>query len=284
MKKNALGKTGLEISTVIFGGIITTNETPEDCSKYVAYAIEKGVNYFDVAPSYGNAQTMLSPALAPYRNKVYLACKSTVRDAGIKDELYGSLRTLKTDYFDVYQLHSLSSQEDLDTAFSKDGAMEVLIRAKEDGYIKNIGFSAHNEDIAIQALAYYDFASVMFPINWALNMDKGFGNRLLAVCNYRNIGVLAIKSLAHRVWTNDEENKRFPKSWCKTIYDNDSLSKAAIKYALSKKVDGIIPPGNFEQFSYIVEHIEECLNNPLDEDDMKVLQNELEIVNGRHFF
>jgi aryl-alcohol dehydrogenase-like predicted oxidoreductase len=284
MKKNILGKTGMEISAVIFGGIITTGETPEDCMRYVSYAVDKGVNYFDVAPSYGNAQETLSPALAPYRKNVYLACKSTVRDFGLRDELYNSLKVLKTDYFDVYQLHGLSSQEDIDAVFAKNGAMEVLIRAKEDGYIRNIGITAHNEDIAMQALAYYDFATVMFPINWALNMDKGFGDKLMNICRYQNKGVLAIKVLAHRQWADGTENQRFPKSWCKTIYDNDALAKAAIKYALSKGAHAIAPPGNFEQFAYTAEHIDECFDNPLNESDLKILSGELESVKNRHIF
>ncbi|MCL1857651.1 MAG: aldo/keto reductase [Oscillospiraceae bacterium] len=284
MKKSILGETGIEVSTVIFGGIIVGGETSEDCSRYVSYAIDKGVNYFDVAPSYGNAQEMLSPALAPYRKNTYLACKSTVRDSGIKDELYNSLKVLKTDYFDVYQLHGLSNQEDIDKAFSKNGAMEVLIRAKQEGYIKNIGISAHNEDIAIQALSYYDFATVLFPVNWALNIDKGFGDRLINICKYRNMGILAIKALAHRLWTGENENKRFPKSWCKTIYDNDTLAKAAIKYTLAKGVHAIVPPGNFEQLSYIAEHIDECVDNPLTDDDMKILNGELNDVRELHIF
>jgi len=284
VKKNILGKTGMEIGAVVFGGIVVGGESPEDCARYVSYAVDKGVNYFDVAPSYGNAEEMLSPALAPYRKSVYLACKSTVRDFGIKDELYNSLKVLKTDYFDVYQLHGLSGQDDIDKAFSKNGAMEVLVRAKRDGYIKNIGITAHDEYAAIQALAYYDFATVMFPINWALNMDKKVGDKLINICKYQNKGVLAIKALAHRLWTGGEENKRFPKSWVKTIYDDDALAKAAIKYTFSKGAHAIAPPGDFEQFSYVVEHIDECADNPPSDAEMKILDGELENVRNHHIF
>ncbi|MCL2321521.1 MAG: aldo/keto reductase [Oscillospiraceae bacterium] len=284
MKKNILGQTGLEVSMVTFGGIITTDESAEDNARFVSYAIDRGVNYFDVAPSYGNAQEKLSPALAPYRQNTYLACKSTVRDNHIEDELYNSLKVMKRDYFDVYQLHALSTQEDIDKIFAANGAMEVVIRAKDKGYIRNIGISAHNEDIAIQALAYYPFATVLFPINWALSLEKGFGDRLLNICKYQNKGILALKTLAHRMWNDDTEQKRFPKSWCKTIYDNDALALAAIKYTISKGAETIIPPGNFEQFSYIVEHIDECLANPLNDGDMEILQSELENVKEQLIF
>ena len=284
MKKNILGKTGFEIGTVVFGGIVTTDETPENCKRYVSYAVDKGVNYFDVAPSYGNAQERLSPALAPYRKNAYLACKSTVRDSGIKDELYNSLKILKTDYFDVYQFHGLWRQDDIDRIFSKNGAMEVLIKAKEEGYIRNIGFSAHNEDIAIQMLAYYDFATVLFPVNWGMNMDKGFGDRLINICKYKNIGILGMKTLAYNSDYDEEEKKRFPKAWYKSIYENDALGKAAIKYTLSKGAHAVVPPGNFGQFSFVVENIDECEANPLNDDDMKILSAELKNVREHHIF
>jgi len=216
---------------------------------------------------------------------VYLPCKSTVRDAvGIRDELHNSLKVLKTDYFDVYQLHALERQEDIDIAFAPNGAMETLLQAKKEGTIRHIGISAHNEDIAIQALAYYNFETVLFPINWALNLDKGFGDRLVSICQYQNKGILAIKALAHRMWADENEKKRFPKSWCKTIYDNDPLSKAAIKFAFAKGADAMVPPGNFEQFSYVAEHIDECLETPLGDGDMNILRNELAHVRGRQIF
>jgi len=284
MKKNKLGKTGMEVSAVAFGGIVTSKETPGDCADYVAYAIERGVNYFDVAPTYWDAQEKLGQALAPYRKDVYLACKSMVRGAGIEEELQNSLRTLKTDYFDLYQLHELKTQEDLDVVFAPGGAMEVLVRAKEAGSIRHIGLTAHSEDSAIQALAYYDFETVMFPVNWALNMDRGFGDRLIAVCKYRGLGLIAIKALAHRKWIDEDENKRLPKSWCKTIFDNDELALAAMKYTFSKGADSMVPPGNFEQFSFAVEHIDECPAAPLDEDDRKLLESELKLIEGRHIF
>jgi len=284
MKKSILGQTGIEISAVIFGGIIVSGETPQNCARYVSYAVDRGVNYFDVAPSYGNAEEMLAPALAPYRKNAYLACKSTVRNSGIQNELYNSLKVLKTDYFDVYQLHGLSSQKDIDEAFSKNGAMEALVRAKEAGHIRNIGLSAHNEYAAVQALAYYDFATVLFPVNWALCMGKGFGERLLEICKYRNKGVMAIKATAQRLFAGDDEKKRFPKSWCKTIWGDDALLKAALKYTFSKGAHAIAPPGDFEQFSYVLENIDECTTDPLDGGDMKILAAELENVAGRYIF
>lgn len=113
-------------------------------------------------------------------------------------------------------------------------------------------------------------------------MGKGFGDKLINICKYQNKGILAMKAFAHRLWADETENKRFPKSWCKTIYDNDALAVAAIKYALSKGAHTLVSPGNFEQFSYIVEHIDECIGNPITDVDMHILNEELEKVKGQY--
>ena len=284
MQKINLGNTGLEISRVVFGGIIVMNETAEDSARYVEYAINKGVNYFDVAPGYENAESMLGPALAPYRKDVYLACKSVERSSEkIKADLDRSLKLLQTDYFDVYQLHALATQEDLDLVFAKGGALEVLLKAKEEGIIRNLGFSAHDEDIAIQAMAYYDFKTALFPVNWALLLQKDFGRRLLSICKYKNMGILAMKSLIERNWRSEEENKRYPKSWCKPIYDEE-WAMAALKYALATGADTLVPPGNFENFKFVVERIDELLANPLNDQDLALLQGKLAQVEGELIF
>jgi len=282
MKKNRLGKTGMEVSVVTFGGIVCTDEQPRDCERFVSYAIERGVNYFDVAPEYGNAQERLGPALAPYRKDVYLGCKSMLRGADAETELFDSLKLLHTDYFDLYMIHALITQDEVETIFGPGGAMEVLIRAKEAGYIRHIGITAHGETAAIQALAYYDFETVMFPVNWALNIDRGYGDKIINICKYRDLGLLAIKILAHRAFAGESEEKREPKAWVKTIYDNDEFALAALKYTLAKGVDTLIPPGNFGQFSFVVEHIDECLENPLTDSDRKYLEEELKLIEGRH--
>ncbi len=79
MRKNVLGRTGYQISPVVYGAIINMSETPEEAARQVAHAISRDVNYFDVAPSYGDAQQLLGPALAPYRKDVFLACKTGER-------------------------------------------------------------------------------------------------------------------------------------------------------------------------------------------------------------
>lgn len=285
MIKNVLGKTGLSISAITFGGIINMNEAQTDAQKFVDYAIERGVNYFDVAPSYGDAQDKLGPALEPYRQNVYLACKTEKRDAAsAKAGLLASLKALKTDRFDVYQLHAMKTEQDIERAFGSGGAMEVLLWAKKEGLIRNIGFSTHNEDVALKTLDLYDFDSVLFPMYWAMGINTGWGDRISERVKETGAGLLAMKTLVHRAWIDGDDRSTYPKSWCKPISGNDALGIAAMKYGVSKGAATLVPPGNFEHFCFMLDHLEEAFQNPLTDAECALLKSEAEAVKGWPIF
>ncbi len=129
--RRPLGKTGEHLSIIGFGGIVVMDEDPGAAVNIVAEAVDRGINYFDVAPSYGNAQERLGPALEPYRDKCFLACKT---DGRMKDdsraELEDSLKLLKTDHLDLYQFHALTKMTDLDKVLGPGGAMETWRRQR----------------------------------------------------------------------------------------------------------------------------------------------------------
>lgn len=284
MKKNILGKTGLNVSAVTFGGMINRDITIEDSKRYVAEAVDIGVNYIDVAPSYGNAEVILSPALEPYRKDVFLACKTYERTAAkSKEELLGSLKTLKTDYFDVYQMHSLTTQEDIDVAFSSGGVIETLLWAKREGLIRFIGFSAHSEDASLKALDLYDFDTVLFPMNWAIAMNTGWGDRISERVKESGAGLLAMKTLIHRRWRKDERRDIFPKSWCKPVY-SEPLGVAGMKYGFYKGAATLVPPGDYVNYKFMVNHVDQCLSEPLTDDEWNLLKTEAELVKGELIF
>ena len=284
MLYNPLGKTGMDVSCVVFGGIINMDEPQADADRYVAKAVEAGVNYFDVAPSYGDAEDKLGLALHPYRNDVFVACKTTNRGAdGAKAELEQSLKKLHREYFDVYQLHALSKDEDFDKAFGPGGAMETFLKAKEKGLIRNIGFSAHNEEVALRALTLYDFDTVLFPMNWALGICTGWGDRISEAVKSRGIGLIGMKSLVRRKWREGEE-RVYPKSWCQPIWGNDALGVAAMKYEVLKGAATLVPPGNFEHFSFMLNHADEAFRAPLTEQEWALLRGEAEQARNELIF
>ena len=274
MLYHSLGKTGLNVSAVVFGGIINMDETQAQADDYVARAIDAGVNYFDVAPTYGDAEDRLGPALAPYRKDVFLACKTDQRGAkGAREKLEDSLRKLRTDHFDVYQLHALTTDEDLDRAFGPDGAMEVVLKAKRDGIIRNVGFSAHSEDVALRALSMFDFDTVLFPLNWALGINRGWGDRISEAAKEKGIGLLGMKALVRRSW-REGEARPYPKSWCQPIWGDEALGVAAMKYAVLKGAHTLVPPGNFEHFSFMLDHVDACYAEALTDEEWAMLQRE----------
>ncbi len=138
LRQRKYGKTGVQLSIIGFGGIVVDGAEQQHANRVVAEAFEKGVNYFDVSPTYGDAELKLGPALKPYRKKVFLACKTGQRRReGASQELNESLKRLHTDYLDLYQLHSITDvKDDVDVVFAKGGAMEVFLEAKKQGRMR----------------------------------------------------------------------------------------------------------------------------------------------------
>lgn len=245
--KRTLGKTGEKLSVIGFGGIMLNDNSQEFADAMVAKAYELGVNYYDVSPKYGNAEDRLGPALKPFRKDCFLACKTRERDAkGARLELELSLKKLKTDHFNLYQLHELSSVAEVEQAFDSGGAMETLIKAKKAGKIKHIGFSAHSVDAALLAMKNYDFDSILFPINFACWNAGNFGPQVFAEAEKRGMGILALKAMALTTM-NEGEELVFKNTWYKPIHD-EKIMKMALKYTLSKNITAAIPPGEYTLF------------------------------------
>jgi aryl-alcohol dehydrogenase-like predicted oxidoreductase len=239
-------KEGVQLSIVGFGGIVVVGQAQPDANREVARAFDRGVNYFDVAPSYGRgeAEEKLGIALQPYRNKSFLACKTQIRDAeGARQELENSLKVLKTDHFDLYQLHAMSRMEEVDTVLGSGGALGTFIKAKEEGKVRFLGFSAHNEDVALRLLDEFSFDSVLFPVNYACVTQGHFGPRLLVKAKEKNVARLALKALAYTQWVSTDDRAKNPKCWYRPIDDLEH-ARQAWRFTLSEDVTAAIPPGD----------------------------------------
>lgn len=286
MKYNRFGKTGMEISAVTYGGIVSMVDGQDNSDAYVEYAIRHGINYFDVAPTYGDAEEKLGNSLRPYRKDVYLACKTNIREEeGARRDIERTLQLMHTDYVDNYQLHGVTTVKEVETIFSDHGAFKPILEAKEQGIFKHLGITCHTEEAALRALELYDFETILFPFNWGLHMSRGFGDKILEKIREKDLGFLAMKAFIHRAWYNDEEKLKsgFHKSWCKPIINDEEFLLAAMKYTLSYGANTLIPPGNFHHFAFAVDHIEECLEHPLTEADLQYLRGRLPEIVGHEF-
>jgi len=275
IERRNYGRSEDRISVLGFGGVIVTNTFAKTAANYVAEAVDRGINYFDVAPMYGNAQSMLGPALAPYRDRCFLACKTRERRAeGAERELEESLRLLQTDRVDLYQLHSLQCvDDDVKVALGPGGALETFVKAREAGKIRYIGFSAHTEEAAHTAMDAFEFDSILFPCNY-FTWNKGeFGPSVVERARDKGMGLLGLKSLAYRRWTK-EEFKDFFRPWHKCWYkplEDRALIELALRFTLGLPVNAAIPPGHWDLFKICLEIAESGDIQPVSENDLAPL-------------
>jgi aryl-alcohol dehydrogenase-like predicted oxidoreductase len=247
--RRPLGKTGEHLSIIGFGGIVVMDEDPTHSKNIVAEAVDRGINYFDIAPSYGNAQERLGPALAPYRKNCFLACKTEGRTKeDSRKQLEESLRLLKTDHVDLYQFHALTKMSDLDKVLGPGGAMETMEAAKKEGKIRYIGFSVHSQETAVAAMDRYPFDTVLFPVNFVLFSQAKFGPQILQKAQEKKMGILALKGMAKTTWTAAEKkNHPEPKCWYQpAAYPNEAA--LGLRWTLGHPVTAALPPGDEKYF------------------------------------
>mgnify|MGYP000452447801 CR=1 FL=1 len=249
-------RPGVELSVVGLGGIVVADMPQEEANATVARAVAAGVNYFDVAPTYGNAEERLGPALAPFRKDCFLAGKTEKRTAAeARAALETTLKRLQTDRLDLYQLHALTDlAKDVDAAFAKGGAMEVLIEARRQGRARFLGFSAHSIEAAEAAMERFDFDSILLPVNFAMWLRGGFGPRTVARAKAKGMAVLALKALARQRYRapDDPLRKRWPKCWYEPLGE-PRAQELGVRFTLDRPVTALVPPGNPELFWRAVE-------------------------------
>lgn len=192
MEYRILGKTGLKVSRLGFGGIPIQRIDPQQTRVLMEEMVRQGINYIDTARGYTVSEQYLGEALKGIRDKFILATKSMSRDfEGMKRDIDISLSNLQTDYINLYQLHN-PSMEDFKKVLSPGGAMEALVEAKEQGKIGHIGLTAHSLAVFEEALNHPEIETIMFPYNIVENQ----GEELIHRCKEQNVGFICMKPLA----------------------------------------------------------------------------------------
>jgi predicted aldo/keto reductase-like oxidoreductase len=246
LERRPLGRTGMKVSVVGFPGLVLTKHDQQQCTAALHRAFDRGVNFFDVAPAYGTGDAEIKMGIGLQgldRGKYYLACKTKKRDkAGAQMELERSLQRLKTDHFDLYQLHHLVRPAEVSDACGSEGAMEVALKAKKEGKIRFIGFSAHTTKSALAALRAFPFDTVMFPINFVEYYLRDFGKEVLALAAERGAGVISIKPISWGRWP--KEGKRSRQWWYNSV-EEPSQVELAMRFVLSQKGVATALPTSF---------------------------------------
>jgi aryl-alcohol dehydrogenase-like predicted oxidoreductase len=247
-------KDGIELSILGFGGIVVCGMEQAEADRAVGEAIDAGVNYFDVAPSYfaGEAEIKLGGALRGRRRGLFCACKTERRDsAGAIAELERSLERAHDDHFDLYQFHAVTSRRDVETILGPGGAGEAFVAAREAGKVRYLGASCHSVEAALALIEAFPLDSVLLPINFACIANGHFGPQVLEAAKKKGIARLALKALAHTPWAEGEE-KAYPKCWYKPVSDRE-LARASLYFTLSQPISAAIPPGDERLFKMALE-------------------------------
>ncbi len=194
MRYVPLGKTGLTVSEVGFGGIPIIRLDEDTAVTVLRRAFESGITLYDTANIYLDSEKKIGRALGEVRDKVVLATKTLCRDAaGTVEHLENSLRMMRTDYIDIYQLHQIAQEKDWETVTGPGGAMEAVTKAHKQGKVRYIGVTSHNLAMAVKLVRTGMFSTVQFPFNFIEDAAK---DELHILARERGLGILAMKPFA----------------------------------------------------------------------------------------
>ena len=207
MHKRKLGKTGLNVSIVGFGGIPIIGLSRSAADMVVRHAYERGINYFDTAEYYGDSEEKIGAALHDVRDEVIIATKVIRRSSSeAKSSLKQSFKALCTNRLDLVQIHNVDNEKELDTVLSSNGSLNAIKEAKAQGKIDHIGITGHNPRVLVEAIRTGEFDTLQTPFNV---MERTATENLIHVANELDVGVIAMKAFGG--W---EGILRFPQRDC----------------------------------------------------------------------
>ena len=229
------GSTGHDSTRLIFGAAALGGMSQERADATLEQVRHWGINHIDTAASYGASEDRLKPWLAEHRSSVFLATKTGERSGdAARAELEKSFERMDVDHVDLIQLHNLVDEEEWQTAFAPGGAVEAMGAARDEGLVSHVGVTGHGLPVPgmhTRSLERFDFASVLFPVNFVLMDDPVYRadvETLLDRCAERGVAVQTIKSIARGRWA-DDDLRRF--SWYEPLTDPEPISRA-VRYVL----------------------------------------------------
>ncbi len=279
MPTNAFGKTGFKVGILSLGGQATLEQagTEEQSEKMINLAIDLGVNYIDTAASYGGgvSQKHIGMVMKTRRKEVWLSSKTHDRSYdGSMRLLEESLNSLQTDHLDMWQLHNVQRQDQVDQIFADDGALKALIKAKEEGVVRHLGVTGHYEPmILLECLNRFDFDAILLAVNAADVHYLSFKNYLLPEAQKKGVAIIGMKVATRgrmiSTWTpppleDQPERMRTPLPGTITI-------KEALNYNMTLPVSTtILGVDNLEQIEENMKIASEF--SPLSDQEMQALE------------
>jgi aryl-alcohol dehydrogenase-like predicted oxidoreductase len=256
METRRLGKTGHMSSIIAFGGFALRQVSQKEADAALEMALNHGINHIDVSPIYGQAEKRIGSWLKRNGRKFFLACKTHERGKkGAWESLKQSLETLKVDSFDLFQFHGVDSIEVLNTILGPGGALEAVLEARKQELVRFIGITGHNPPVQNEALRRFDFDTVMFPLNRVHAAHPTEWNNflpLLQTARQKDVGVMAIKSVAKRAWEKTGRTSRPYGTWYEP-FDEASEIEKSLWYTLSQDIATAVLPGELKLWPMIID-------------------------------
>lgn len=272
MQKRRFGRTGHMSTILIFGAFAVGQVSQEEADAAMEVLLEHGINHIDVAPSYYDAELRLGPWLERHRDRFFLGCKTQLRNREEAwQELHRSLERLRVDAFDLFQLHAVTTMEELDQCFAPGGSMEAILEARDQGLTRYIGITSHGLQapaVEMAALERFDFDSLLFTLNFKMWADEGYrrdAETLLQLAAERDVGTMVIKAVTRGPWGDNVQRYH---TWYEPFDDAENIERA-LRFALSQPVTGAISAGDARLLPMILDAAERF--QPMDEAEQRDL-------------
>ncbi|MGZ4436853.1 MAG: aldo/keto reductase [Nocardioidaceae bacterium] len=258
MEKRRLGRLEHQSSVLIYGAAALSDVSQDVADRSIQQALDGGINHFDVAADYGDAELRLGPWMPEVRDRIFLATKTGRRDRDSAwREINASLERLQTDRVDLLQLHAVGDLGELDPATAPGGALEAAIRAQEEGLVGAVGITGHGHAAPathLEALRRYPFATVLTPLNPVLWRDESYRADYLALVEEirrQDAGLMTIKAVSRRNWPDAADHAYA--TWYEP-YDDQARVTAAVSWVLAhEEVTGIPTAGDVGLLGMLLE-------------------------------
>jgi aryl-alcohol dehydrogenase-like predicted oxidoreductase len=262
------GRTGHDSTRVIFGAAGLASMRQERADDVLATLVRHGVNHIDTAAGYGDSELRIGPWMREHRQDVFLATKTGERTGdAARAELERSLERLQVDHVDLIQLHNLVEPDEWETAHARNGAVEALARARDEGLTRHIGVTGHGVRIArmhLRSLERFPFDSVLFPYSYVALTDDTYRadvEELLGVCAANEVAVQTIKGVSRRRWRDDDDRRRF--AWYEPLMDDGAIGRA-VRWVLGNPQVFLVTTSDATVMACILDAAEGDLTRPTD--------------------
>lgn len=265
MQYRRLGRLGHMSSVLMYGAAALGSVTQEEADASIAYALEHGINHFDTAASYGEAEVRMGPAMSRCKRErgaeIFLATKTDERERDrAKAQIHRSLERLQVDRVDLIQLHAIGDMAELDKATGRGGALEAAVQARDEGLVRAIGITGHGHQapvVHLEALRRFPFDAVLTPYNFVLYANPDYRrafDALAAECAAADVALRIIKAVARGPWA--EGAARRYATWYEP-HDDPARIDEAVWFALSRpEITAIAGPGDIHLLPLVIDATE----------------------------